>query len=61
MTMTLDNDDIVATTPVAGQQEHHSYVDWAAIIGGIVLASAISLVLLAFGSAVGLSFTNFRT
>ena len=59
--MALDNDVILATTPVAGEQEHHSYVDWAAIIGGIVLASAISLVLLAFGSAVGLSFTNFRT
>lgn len=37
-----------------------SYVDWPAIIAGIVLASAISLVLLAFGSALGLSFINFR-
>ncbi|WP_417309543.1 hypothetical protein [Devosia sp.] len=37
-----------------------SYVDWPAIIGGIVVASAISLVLLTFGSALGLSFTSFR-
>jgi hypothetical protein len=37
-----------------------SYVDWSAIIAGVVLASAISLVLLAFGSALGLSFINFR-
>jgi hypothetical protein len=37
-----------------------SYVDWPAIIAGIVLASAISLVLLTFGSALGLSFINFR-
>ena len=37
-----------------------SYVDWPAIIAGIVLASAISLVLLTFGSALGLSFVNFR-
>lgn len=59
--MTMASDLIVETVPTAGEQEHHSYVDWAAIIGGIVLASAISLVLLAFGSAVGLSFTNFRT
>jgi len=60
--MTLDNDVIVATaTTTDGTQEHHSYVDWAAVIGGIVLASAISVLLLAFGSAVGLSFTNFRT
>jgi hypothetical protein len=61
MTDTTMSDVIVATAPVAGEQEHHSYVDWAAIIGGIVLASAISLVLLTFGSAVGLSLTNFRT
>lgn len=38
-----------------------SYVDWPAIIAGVVLASAISLVLLTFGSAIGLSFINFRT
>ncbi len=57
--MALDNDLIVATAPLTGEQEHHSYVDWAAIIGGIALATAISVVLLAFGSAIGLSFTNF--
>src|SRR4051812_24805932 len=59
--MTTDTDVIIASTPVGGEQEHHSYVDWAAVIAGIVLASAISLVLLTFGSALGLSFTNFRT
>jgi len=59
--MTTDTDVIIATAPAAGAQEHHSYLDWAAIIGGIVLASAISLLLLAFGSAIGLSFVNFRT
>ena len=37
-----------------------SYVDWPAIIGGVVLASAISLLLLTFGSALGLSFIDFR-
>lgn len=58
--MSLATDDIVVTETI-GQQEHHSYVDWAAVIAGIVLASAISLVLLAFGTAIGLSFTNFRT
>jgi len=60
--MSLDTDVIVtAGAPAAGIQEHHSYLDWPAVIGGIVLASAISLLLLAFGSAVGLSFTNFHT
>jgi hypothetical protein len=41
-------------------EENGSYVDWPAIIAGIVLASAISLVLLTFGSALGLSFVDFR-
>ena len=47
--------------PASGQAvalETGSYVEWSAIIGGIVLASAISIVLLAFGSAVGLSFST---
>src|SRR5690606_17387717 len=33
---------------------------WPAIIAGIVLASAISLVLISFGSAVGLNFLDFH-
>lgn len=41
-------------------EEKTSYVDWPAIIAGIVVASAISLVLLTFGSALGLSFIDFR-
>lgn len=48
----------VVVTPEANDKA--SYVDWPAIIAGIVLASAISLVLLTFGSALGLSFVNFR-
>jgi hypothetical protein len=59
--MTTDTEVVFAPAPAVGVQEHHSYVDWPAIIAGIVVASAISLVLLAFGSAVGLSFANFRT
>jgi len=60
--MTIERDVVIATAPAAsGIQEHHSYVDWAAVIAGIVLASGISLVLLTFGSALGLSFTNFRS
>lgn len=49
--------DVVVTPPAA---ETGSYVDWPAIIAGIVVASGISLVLLAFGSAIGLSMTDFR-
>lgn len=37
-----------------------SYIDWAAILAGVVLASAVSLILLTFGSAIGLSMTSAR-
>jgi hypothetical protein len=58
--MTIQSDsDIVFAAPVVADDKG-SYVDWPAIIGGIVIASAISLVLLSFGSAIGLSFINFR-
>lgn len=39
------------------QQETGSYIDWGSTIGGIVLASALSVVMMAFGSAIGLSFS----
>lgn len=59
--MTLDAPAGIAVVPAApATADHSSYVDWPAIIGGIVLASAISLIMLAFGSAIGLSFTNFN-
>src|SRR5690606_5763350 len=48
----------VIETSVA-ERDQSSYVDWPAIIAGIVLASAISLVLISFGSAVGLNFLDF--
>jgi hypothetical protein len=46
---------VVADT---GKNDHGSYVDWPAIIAGAIVASAISLVLLAFGSALGLSLSS---
>jgi hypothetical protein len=48
---------IVETGPANEEVRH--YVDWPAIIAGIVLATAISIVLLTFGSALGLSLVNF--
>ena len=36
------------------------YVDWGAIVAGVFIAVAISLVFLAFGSAIGLSLTSFH-
>lgn len=58
--MTIDAPAGVAVveSPSAGRDQS-SYVDWPAIIAGIVLASAISLVLISFGSAVGLNFLHF--
>jgi len=40
------------------ERDHASYVDWPAIIAGIVIASAISLVLISFGSAIGFNFVE---
>jgi hypothetical protein len=51
--------DVTVVTAPAATAEHHSYVDWPAIVAGVLLASAISILLLTFGSAVGLNFTNF--
>lgn len=35
-----------------------SYVDWPAILAGVVVASAISFILLTFGSAIGLTMSS---
>jgi hypothetical protein len=37
-----------------------SYINWPAIIAGAVIASAVSFILLTFGSAIGLSMTSAR-
>ncbi|MEO6609848.1 MAG: hypothetical protein ABIN69_15410 [Aestuariivirga sp.] len=37
------------------------YLDWGAIIAGIIFASAMSIVLLAFGSGLGLAFASIST
>ncbi|SEP60881.1 hypothetical protein SAMN05428969_0103 [Devosia sp. YR412] len=58
--MTIDAPaGVVVPSTVAANRDQSSYVDWPAIIAGIVLASAISLVLISFGSAVGLNFLDF--
>lgn len=57
--MSIDSPAGVAVIESSTERDHSSYVDWPAIIAGIVLASAISLVLISFGSAVGLNFVDF--
>ena len=53
--MALIEETVVASTPA---DDTRSYVDWPAIFAGAAVAAAISLVLLTFGSALGLSLTS---
>ncbi|MGE0008854.1 MAG: hypothetical protein AB7S92_25145 [Parvibaculaceae bacterium] len=46
---------VVSTTI---NNDSSAYVDWPAVVAGAVIASAISFVLFAFGTAVGLSITS---
>lgn len=53
----LDNPAGVKPALVVGDADR-SYVDWPAVLAGTVLATAISLVLLTFGSSLGLSLAS---
>jgi hypothetical protein len=46
--------------PIGVQAPPVHYVDWPAILAGSVLAMALSFVLLAFGSAIGLSMASVQ-
>jgi hypothetical protein len=46
---------VVTETAIADSAHPNSYVEWAPIIAGAFVAAAISFVLLAFGSAIGLT------
>lgn len=59
--MTMVQPTEVAVVDATTTRESSSYVDWSAIIAGIVFASAISLLFIAFGSAVGLNFIDFNS
>jgi hypothetical protein len=48
----------VAVVSTTINNESGAHVDWPAIVAGAVIASAISFVLFAFGTAVGLSITS---
>ena len=52
-----DTPAVVASETVVSA-DNSSYVDWPAILAGTLLATAISFVLLTFGSAIGLSLTS---
>lgn len=54
--MSMGNDVVVA--PVTVNKPAHSYLQWGPVIGGAVLATALSTILTIFGSAVGLSLVS---
>lgn len=53
-----DNTSETLIVAESGQDDFGSYVDWPAILVGAIIASAISIVLLAFGSALGLTLAS---
>lgn len=50
-----DYNEAVAAAVPSGATNDRAYVDWAAVIAGAAIAAAVSLILLTFGAAVGLS------
>lgn len=59
MTLIEDRETVIA--PAADEGRSYmasSYMDWPAIFAGAALAAAISLVLITFGAALGLSLTS---
>lgn len=50
---------VTVVSGAASTVDDKSYVDWPAIIAGVLLASAISIVFISFGSAIGLNFLDF--
>ncbi|KRA96659.1 hypothetical protein ASD83_16340 [Devosia sp. Root685] len=59
--MTIVQPTEVAVVDASSTREGASYVDWSAIIAGIIFASAISLLFIAFGTAIGLNFVDFHS
>ncbi|MDQ2632310.1 MAG: hypothetical protein M3Y78_01075 [Pseudomonadota bacterium] len=49
---------VVVDTSAGAGNDAVSYINWPAIIAGAILASAVSFILLTFGSAIGLSMTS---
>jgi hypothetical protein len=56
--MALSETPVIVASDAAVAADNTSYIDWPAILAGTLLATAISFVLLTFGSAIGLSLTS---
>jgi hypothetical protein len=55
--MSMSGTDVVVA-PVTVNKPMHSYVQWGPIIGGAVIATAISTIMTIFGTAIGLSMVS---
>ncbi|HEV7321772.1 MAG TPA: hypothetical protein VGO04_24470 [Ensifer sp.] len=59
--MSLGSTDVVVVTPPGSDTPSGSYLEWSPIFGGAVLSAAISTIMAAFGSAIGLSLVSADT
>lgn len=59
--MSLGSTDVVVVTPPEAGAPSGSYLEWSPILGGAVLSAAISTIMAAFGSAIGLSLVSAET
>jgi hypothetical protein len=60
--MSMGTTDVVVVSPPAtAAAATGSYLEWSAIVGGAVLSAAITTVMAAFGSALGLSLISADT
>lgn len=59
--MSLGSTDVVVVTPPGSEASSGSYLEWSPILGGAVVSAAISTIMAAFGSAIGLSLVSAET
>ena len=59
--MSLGSTDVVVVSPPGSDAAAGSYLEWSPILGGAVLSAAISTIMAAFGSAIGLSLVSAET
>ncbi|WP_186420125.1 hypothetical protein [Bosea sp. CS1GBMeth4] len=58
--MASETTDVVVVAPAETAPPSGSYLEWSAIFGGAALSAAITTLLTAFGSAIGLSLVSFE-
>lgn len=59
--MSLGSTDVVVVAPTRSSTPAGSYLEWSPILGGAALSAAVSTVMAAFGSAIGLALVSADT